>query len=404
MWKLLIADDEPKIRKGIRSIVESELKDVTVIAEAEDGETALELARETSPDIFLLDINMPFLNGIELIEKLEQEKRYTKTIIISGYDEFEYAQKALKLRVFDYILKPFEPSILVQMIKMAIKELEAEQKNRKHLEWAEQQLQRNIPQIKESFFNDLVNGKLTPYEIERQTDFLNIDLSLNPGLIIIKIEDKETRFGPDSEMDRYLTLFAAQNIAEEILADLQPVHTFRDAQSNIVNLINMDSNPDISAISLKIKELIKQHLNHSVLICCDQCSSDLSLLADTYKKLLDELKTIATVSPIVRRIKDYIDSHYNQRDLSLQDVAEAVNISPSYLSRLLKDEDGHSFIEYLTIIRIKMALRLMNDPNMKIAEIADRVGYSTQHYFSTAFKKIFGVSPNQYRRGSNDSE
>jgi len=261
MWKLLIADDEPKIRKGIRSIVESEMSNVEVAAEAEDGETALELARKTLPDIFLLDINMPFLNGIELIEKLEREKRATKTIIISGYDEFEYAQKALKLRVFDYILKPFEPELLVQTINKAITELEAEQQNRKYLEWAEQQLERNIPQIKESFFNDLVNGILTPYEIDRQTDFLNMDMSLSPGLILIKIEEKESRFGPDSEMDRYLILFAAQNIIEEILSNLHPVYVFRDAQSNIVCLVNMVSNPDLSAISLKIKSLIEQYLN-----------------------------------------------------------------------------------------------------------------------------------------------
>jgi two-component system response regulator YesN len=404
MWKLLIADDEPKIRKGIRSIVESEMSNVEVAAEAEDGETALELARKTLPDIFLLDINMPFLNGIELIEKLEREKRATKTIIISGYDEFEYAQKALKLRVFDYILKPFEPELLVQTINKAITELEAEQQNRKYLEWAEQQLERNIPQIKESFFNDLVNGILTPYEIDRQTDFLNMDMSLSPGLILIKIEEKESRFGPDSEMDRYLILFAAQNIIEEILSNLHPVYVFRDAQSNIVCLVNMVSNPDLSAISLKIKSLIEQYLNRSVLICCDLCSSDLSQLPDIYKKVLDELKTNATVSPIVRRIKDFIDNNYSQSDLSLQDVAGAINISPSYLSRLLKDEEGHSFVEYLTIVRIKTALRLMNDPTLKISDIAERVGYSTQHYFSTAFKKLFGVSPNQYRRGSNDSE
>ena len=97
----------------------------------------------------------------------------------------------------------------------------------------------------------------------------------------------------------------------------------------------------------------------------------------------------------------YIETHYYKEELSLQDLAQSVQISPTYLSRLLKSEIGVSFIEYLTYVRVQKAMQLMSDPTVKIYEVAERVGYSNQHYFSTAFKKVVGLSPVEYRkRGS----
>ena len=107
MIKVLIADDEPRIRRGIRNIIGLE-DGFEIVGEAEDGEEALCLAKEKKPDILLLDICMPFLNGIQLIEELNKALCNPVVIIISGHDEFNYAQAALRLKVFDYILKPID--------------------------------------------------------------------------------------------------------------------------------------------------------------------------------------------------------------------------------------------------------------------------------------------------------
>ena len=95
----------------------------------------------------------------------------------------------------------------------------------------------------------------------------------------------------------------------------------------------------------------------------------------------------------------FIDTNYGQAELSLEEVAAAVGISAGYLSRLLKQETGLSFIEYITRVRITNAVQLMNDPAMKIYEVAEAVGYQSQHYFSRAFKKVFGRPPVEYRKG-----
>lgn len=108
MLRILIADDEEIIRNGLKNLIESSGLEVTVAALAENGEQALEAVEKYSPEIILMDINMPFLGGLSAIEKIREIDKECKIIIISGYGEFEYAQKALDLGVFSYLLKPID--------------------------------------------------------------------------------------------------------------------------------------------------------------------------------------------------------------------------------------------------------------------------------------------------------
>ncbi|HAQ39455.1 MAG TPA: DNA-binding response regulator [Clostridiales bacterium] len=108
MFRVVIADDEEIIRNGLKRLIESYDLDLTVVGTGEDGEEALKLIREYLPEIILMDINMPFMNGLEVIEKTRELDPNAKIIIISGYDQFEYAQKALELGVFSYLLKPIQ--------------------------------------------------------------------------------------------------------------------------------------------------------------------------------------------------------------------------------------------------------------------------------------------------------
>ena len=130
-------------------------------------------------------------------------------------------------------------------------------------------------------------------------------------------------------------------------------------------------------------------------------TGDITGFPGLYKELVDEINQKVSCTPIVLLSQKYIETHYYKEELSLQDLAQSIQISPTYLSRLLKSEIGVSFIEYLTYVRVQKAMQLMSDPTVKIYEVAERVGYSNQHYFSTAFKKVVGLSPVEYRkRGS----
>jgi two-component system response regulator YesN len=120
-------------------------------------------------------------------------------------------------------------------------------------------------------------------------------------------------------------------------------------------------------------------------------------LEEAYNSLLDAMQRDASRPAAVEQAAAYIQRNFGRSDLGLTDVADAVGVNPSYLSRLMKQELGMPFSKYLTTVRIGAAVALMQRGETKIRQIGERVGYATPHYFSTAFKKVLGASPVEYR-------
>lgn len=106
MLKAVIADDEGTIRRGMEKMIESFSIGIEVAASASDGREALKLIMEHRPEIIVTDINMPHINGLDMIRQTEEIVPNSRVIIISGYDDFAYAQSAMRMKVFDYLLKP----------------------------------------------------------------------------------------------------------------------------------------------------------------------------------------------------------------------------------------------------------------------------------------------------------
>jgi len=119
MYKVLIIEDEDMIRKGLRYTFDWLKRDCVVIGEAADGKEGLKKIESLNPDIVLLDVVMPVMDGITMLEDSKSKYSFS-TIIISGYDEFEYAKKAIKLEVSEYLLKPVdheELSLALEKVK-----------------------------------------------------------------------------------------------------------------------------------------------------------------------------------------------------------------------------------------------------------------------------------------------
>ncbi|MBE1441318.1 response regulator [Paenibacillus sp. OAS669] len=109
MYKVLLVDDEMYVRKGLMSLIDWEQLGYVIAGEAENGQEALELIKELEPDLVIIDIRMPVLDGLDVIRTVaEQEGSQPSFIIISGYHDFKYAQQALRYGVVDYILKPID--------------------------------------------------------------------------------------------------------------------------------------------------------------------------------------------------------------------------------------------------------------------------------------------------------
>ncbi|WP_246944878.1 response regulator transcription factor [Bacillus pinisoli] len=135
MYRLLIVDDEKNIRLGIQAMIKREFSDVFDILVASDGQEALDIMAQESVDIMITDIKMPRMDGITLIQEVQDRKMKTSVIILSGHDDFEYAKAAIKSKVKDYLLKPVNRKELSQSLNRVLEELEADQeKGVEHLD------------------------------------------------------------------------------------------------------------------------------------------------------------------------------------------------------------------------------------------------------------------------------
>ncbi len=396
MWKVLIADDEPKIRRGLRSLLGRCAPGLEVVGEAEDGEMALERALALEPDILLIDIRMPFKSGIELITSLNEALPNRIIIIVSGHDEFEYAQAAIKLRVFDYLLKPLVAEVFAQVIERAVAELEQRAQTGKYAAWAREQLERNIPVLRERFLRDWVTGTLSRTELSESLAFLRV--SLEPPTTLIAARFAELFAPASSNGLRRLELVALRTIMEESLPR-QVSYVFEDETEAVLAVTSALDEAAIIAAKEEIERRAGSQALHLPVIATRTLADPIARMSDAYEELREELAVGDKCEAHVILARNYIDKEYWKPGLSLEDAAETLQLSPGYLSRLLKRETGCSFVEYLTRIRIRKAMHLMGDPSAKIYEVAERVGYRSQHYFSRAFRKVMGFAPTDYRKG-----
>jgi two-component system response regulator YesN len=402
MWTVMIADDEPKIRRGLKSSIAELRDDMDVVAEAEDGESALALAAEKKPDILLIDIRMPFLNGLELIERLNEVWSDCVVIVVTGHDEFEYAKKALELRVFEYVLKPVSRNQLAGVLERAGVELGARRKQNRYLGWAREQLERTMPLLQERFMRDLVNGRLSRTETDEQAAFLGVRIAERQSMALIHVVEGFPHSDLPMERDRRLTLLAVQGIIAEVMHDLKLISSFFDENGDIVCLAECSNDAAWGAALGAVESRVAETLSLALVVAQAGVGGGVQGIADTYETLEAEVARKNGNSGIVVQAQNYIDAQYSKPELSLEEVAGAVEISPGYLSRLLKQETGFSFVDYLTRVRINKAVQIMSDPAVKVYEVAEAVGYQSQHYFSRAFKKVFGRPPQSFRRGAGE--
>lgn len=400
MWKVLLADDEPIIREGIRGSLDWNAMGMEVVGEAEDGEEALELALEHAVHIMLVDLNMPIMNGITLMHRIREKLPGARIVIVTGHNEFAYAQEAIRLQVDDYILKPVNPDQLKQVLGRITGELEASVKQMEHLVMASKQITKNLPLLQERFCLDWVQGTLTETEILDQLSFLQLPPAGPVQIGVIRWPEIRGDQRVMRENDRQLFLFAIENIAAELLQPYTKV-IFRDRTDLIVVLL-WERVPD--AVFHDMEQAIQVYLKIPVHVYAEEADCPLAGIGDAYRQCRSSVYKETEVSPLVRRCRQMIREQYADPDLTLESCAQLLQVSPVYLSRIVKQELGATFVSLVTGTRMRKAVQLLSATDLSILEIAEKVGYETQHYFSTAFKKAMGVSPNQYRKGAGAGE
>lgn len=156
LYRIMLVDDEEEVRKAMIRKMNWEQLGFTVVGDAENGEDALEKLEHLEPDVVMTDIRMPYMDGLTLVARIREKFPFVKILIFSGYDDFEYAQQAIKLNVTEYILKPVNGQELAEILNRIKVSLDEEIEQRRNISILQESYMGSLPVLRELFLNDLV--------------------------------------------------------------------------------------------------------------------------------------------------------------------------------------------------------------------------------------------------------
>ncbi|MCF0130728.1 MAG: response regulator [Pseudobutyrivibrio sp.] len=529
MYSVFLIEDEIVIRDGLKNSFPWEQYGFAYAGDAADGEMALPSIRQLKPDLIITDIKMPFMDGISLSKIVKKEFPSTRIVIISGFDDFSYAQDAISIGVDKYLLKPITKDKLAEVLNEERQRLDKESEKGVYFERFRQESQEYERFARVRFFNQLVGGTLSVSDVYEKSQELGIMLDASHyNMILLSVTPKAGANRADNyskhmarlseqlmqyfmccqeyavfhwNLDTYAVIIKGDvqsivshtaNCIENIqrrcmvfedevdwhVAEGMVITRFSEfpASCDLANRklscryikpethiitdedlegLNTGNIEDASAlidhrlvekflecarleeIDAFLENLIpgsKNTILNSLLFCQYFAMTIYLNVADYIKKRgadpekvlpedirkriertnPDEMLTVvhdlfaAAISlregestkkyrGQLAQAMRYIDEHFAEATLSLNEVAKEVNISPSYLSAMFSREAETTFVEYMTNKRMTEALRLLKTTNEKSSAIAEKVGYKDPHYFGYIFKKTYGMSPKEYR-------
>jgi two-component system response regulator YesN len=350
MYTIVLADDEYMIKRSLCKLIEQSGYPYQVVGEAEDGQEAMVLVDQWSPDLLITDIRMPVMDGLECMEAVKASKKSTQIVILSGYDDFGYAQKALRMGAFDYLLKPIKPAMFQSMLERLTEKLEESQRAAsKRSEW-------------------LLYSKSHLSALTNQLWVLNSEAV------------KET----------------LETIHSDFISDNPTAGELMERYADLITLLTGELE------SLQLEPMKKGILvsEETPVKWPNGSQEQLQAVCSLLDEWIEELRSTRKwgTHHHLHRAVEYMKNHYADADIDLQRVAEVSEVSPSYFSRVFKQEMGVSFVLYLTQLRLEKAKELLADARFKTYEIALQIGYEDYPHFAKVFKKHTGVSPTDYRK------
>jgi len=350
--KVLLVDDEPLELLNLQVLLEKSGSNCKIRTARHGGE-ALEILESEEADVIFLDIRMPILDGIQVLERVRANWPDTEIVMISAYDEFSYARQALELGAAAYLLKPFSTQEFYQTLQKVERR------------WSEKTRMKLI--LRQSLLEKAIrSGQRVDDQLwEAQFGFV-------PNLAAVV----------ESASPQWRKIFAEKLNTSLCTIAPEPIEG--------VELILSTSQqaPVIQEALLRCKLLLP---DQSFQFALGE-SSQLRVAFHAAVRQLAEAK-----DSITSRCLRFIRENY-QRPLTLTDAAQAVHVSPAHLNRLLKKETGFTFVEILTATRIEQAKELLRKAR-SVEYVANVTGFKSAAYFSSTFKKVTGQSPRSFRKG-----
>lgn len=388
LYKVLVADDESIILNGIKNCIDWGLLGMEVVATASDGEQALEAIERLNPDLCLLDVHMPFVDGLTVAKLYLKRRPDGIVLFITGYDEFSYAQAAVNTGAIGYILKPVDEEELLCAVKKASELMESRRR-------VDLLIYNNLDTLREIFFHDWLSGITSSKDAKDNLTFYGICLKGEVAVLFVRFyKDREDEFLSGKALQKDMDL-----IKQEILMLVDrfcPYFLMRPADKTIVVVHSILGDDGWIDFPLRLGDKLDDNGIHAEIL--HRQVESMEDVPAAYREMDEKTNLLERLSPIVRLLKQYIDQNYKNPVMSLKSFAKAHKTTSSYISRQFKQEMGQSFVDYLTFVRISMSIPFLKKPHIKIFEIAEFVGYNSQHYYCEVFKQKMGITPSEYRQ------
>lgn len=256
MYKLIIIDDEERVRKGLKLSVDWEEINIEIVGEAKNGEIGLELIKKEKPEIIITDIYMPKIDGLELIQRAEKIVPGSKFIILSGYDEFNLVQTAIRNKAFDYLLKPVKVEDMIKVINKAQKKIDKERNRLANEQKLKKQLKDSLPALKERYLNYLLNNRISLSKINRRYKYLNLNLKKkNFVVLVIGLKDIEN-YGEEEMIQ--LKKLQIKNLLNKYLNQEFCGEVIEGYPDKFILIINYDDKFSKEDIVEKIQNIVKE--------------------------------------------------------------------------------------------------------------------------------------------------
>ncbi|BBH20677.1 hypothetical protein Back11_20220 [Paenibacillus baekrokdamisoli] len=349
MIKVVIVDDEHWNRDIVRMFGAWEQFGMEIVGEADDGLDAVQVIEQMSPQIVITDMRMPGVDGIALLQILNERFPEIKIIVVSGYDDFNYTKHAIRYKAEDYLLKPVDPKELNAALQKCKDEL-AQVDDERRLVPMDLELSQKLSSLKQLLrytFNDLNEEGLAGV-FEQLNRELGRNQAAKPKLLERVIQ----------EMLLFMKELAIDH-SIEIVSEAVPI-----AQAAIVT--SADAVAFLSQSYLQaMEQLIQQRKN---------------------KNRLN-----------LEEVRKYMERNFAE-PISLEQLAKAFFVSKEYLSKMFKQEYGRNVTDYILHIRMDKARDWLTEDHFSIKMVAEMVGYEDVSYFYRVFRKHFGIAPGEMRR------
>lgn len=289
MYKVLLVDDETLIREAISENIQWEEMGFSFMGACENGKQAMEAIEREQPDLLLTDINMPFVDGMELTKFVYENYPGTKVIIISGFDEFEYAKNAVKYQVLEYILKPITPMEFSETLLRVKKMFDERKENQQNMRKIRSAYVSNLPSLQGRYLHHLLNGTVDYSKLSEKQEELRLHLdAVCYNTALVEGDSLEPFTKQYANVKDELALFAIYNITAEIVAEEGCGLVFQSMDEKTVIIFMGNEKEELKcqmkAVLPRIRSAIEEFLQIQVTVAVGKSVSCLEELADSFAK------------------------------------------------------------------------------------------------------------------------